>query len=112
MRRYAGNNKPQKRQSIFRSDAELAVEAKEAGTNTAALPEKALKEELRERGWQKRREEHREAIEAHNQFVQEHGLLSDNGAISDAPIRRLQKSSSAHAEGNALSRCCAIRSCL
>jgi len=58
-------------------DAELLAEAKEVGTNLSALLEQALKEALRERRWQKWREENREAIEAHNKFVEEHGLLSD-----------------------------------
>jgi antitoxin CcdA len=43
----------------------------------SALLEKALKEELRERRWQRWCEDNREAIEAHNRFVEEHGLLSD-----------------------------------
>jgi antitoxin CcdA len=58
-------------------DAELAAEAKAAGTNMSALLEKALKEELRERRWEKWRQENREANEAYNRFVEEHGLLSD-----------------------------------
>jgi antitoxin CcdA len=58
-------------------DAELVAEAKAAGTNLSALLEKALREELRERQLQKWREENRPAIEAHNRFVAEHGLLSD-----------------------------------
>jgi antitoxin CcdA len=58
-------------------DAELIAEAKEAGTNMSALLEKALREELRARRWQKWREENREANEAYNKFVEEHGLLSD-----------------------------------
>jgi antitoxin CcdA len=58
-------------------DAELVAEAKEAGTNMSALLEKALREELRARRWQKWREENREANEAYNKFVEEHGLLSD-----------------------------------
>jgi antitoxin CcdA len=58
-------------------DAELVAEAKATGTNMSALLEKALREELRERRWQKWREENREANEAYNRFVEEHGLLSD-----------------------------------
>jgi antitoxin CcdA len=58
-------------------DADLVAEAKAAGTNMSALLEKALKEELRDRRWQKWREENREANEAYNRFVEEHGLLSD-----------------------------------
>jgi antitoxin CcdA len=58
-------------------DADLVAEAKAAGTNMSALLEKALKEELRDRRWQKWREENREATEAYNRFVEEHGLLGD-----------------------------------
>jgi antitoxin CcdA len=58
-------------------DAELVAEAKASGTNLSALLEKALREELRERRWRIWREENREANEAYNRFVEEHGLLSD-----------------------------------
>jgi antitoxin CcdA len=58
-------------------DAEHVAEAKAAGTNISALLEKALSEDLRERRWQKWRNENRVANEAYNRFVEEHGLLSD-----------------------------------
>jgi antitoxin CcdA len=58
-------------------DSNLLVEAKAAGTNLSALLERALEQELRERLHKKWREENREAIEAYNKFIQEHGLLSD-----------------------------------
>lgn len=59
-------------------DAQLAAEAKEAGTNMSALLEKALEEELRARRMQKWREENREAIEDYNRYIEEVGLLSDH----------------------------------
>ena len=58
-------------------DAELLAEAKAAGTNLSALLEQALQEELKERRWQKWREDNREATESMNRYVETHGLLSD-----------------------------------
>lgn len=58
-------------------DAELVAEAREFGTNLSATLEQALREAHREKRWAKWREENRAAIEAHNRFVTEHGLLSD-----------------------------------
>jgi antitoxin CcdA len=58
-------------------DADLLAEAREFGTNLSATLEQALREAHREKRWAKWREENRPAIEAHNRFVAEHGLLSD-----------------------------------
>jgi antitoxin CcdA len=58
-------------------DAELAAEAKAAGTNMSALLERALREELRERRWQRWREENRTATRSMNDFVERHGLWAD-----------------------------------
>jgi antitoxin CcdA len=58
-------------------DAELAAEAKEAGTDMSDVLERALREELKQRRWQKWREENREAIESMNRYVEKHGLLAD-----------------------------------
>jgi antitoxin CcdA len=58
-------------------DAELVAEAKAAGTNMSALLEKALKEELRERRWQKWREENGAALEAYDRHIEEDGLWAD-----------------------------------
>jgi antitoxin CcdA len=74
---HAAKDEPQQKTINHSIDADLLAEAKEAGTNMSALLEQALKEELRERRWQKWREENREALEAHNRFVEEHGLLSE-----------------------------------
>ena len=55
-------------------DAELLSEAKAAGTNLSGVLEGALKEQLRERRWQKWREENRAAIEASNAELERNGL--------------------------------------
>ncbi len=58
-------------------DAELLAEAKAAGTNLSRLFERALAEELKERRWQKWREENRAAIEASNAELERNGLWAD-----------------------------------
>jgi antitoxin CcdA len=58
-------------------DAELAAEAKAAGTNMSALLEKALGEELLERRWRKWREDNRAALEAYDRHIEEDGLWAD-----------------------------------
>ena len=58
-------------------DAELAAEAKAAGTNMSALLEKALRAELREGRWRKWREENRAALEAYDRHIEEDGLWAD-----------------------------------
>lgn len=58
-------------------DAELAAEAKAAGTNMSAVLERALREELRERRWQLWREENRAATQSMNDFVERYGLWAD-----------------------------------
>ena len=58
-------------------DAELAAEAKAAGTNMSALLEKALREKLRERGWRKWREDDRAALEAYDRHIEEDGLWAN-----------------------------------
>lgn len=55
-------------------DAELAAEAKAAGTNLSAVLERALRQELKERRAAQWREENRAAIEASNAYVAEFGL--------------------------------------
>ena len=60
----------------IRSD--LLDAAREAGVNLSATLERALTEELaaaRRAHW---REENREAIAAYNEYVEEHGVFSDN----------------------------------
>lgn len=58
-------------------DAELLAEAKQAGINMSEALERTLAEELKHDRWEKWRRENRAAIEAHNEFIREHGLLSD-----------------------------------
>jgi antitoxin CcdA len=58
-------------------DAELAAEAKAAGTNMSALLEKALSGELREHRWQKWREENRAALGAYDDHIEKDGLWAD-----------------------------------
>ena len=58
-------------------DAELAAEAKAAGTNMSALLEKALRAELKAGREAKWREENREAIEASNAELERNGLWCD-----------------------------------
>jgi antitoxin CcdA len=69
--------KPRKRAVNLSIDADLLEEAKAAGTNLSSVLEKALVAELEENRLQRMRTEHRSAIEAHNQFVEKNGLLSD-----------------------------------
>ena len=57
--------------------ADLLAEAKAAGTNLSAVLEQALAAEREGFRLEKMRSEHRNAIEAHNEFVAKHGLLSD-----------------------------------
>ena len=66
--------KPRKKAVNVSIDAELAAEAKAAGTNMSALLESALKAELKERREARWREENRAAIEAMNRYVEENGL--------------------------------------
>ena len=58
-------------------DAELAAEAKAAGTNMSAVLEKALRAELKAGREAKWREENREAIEASNAELERNGLWCD-----------------------------------
>lgn len=69
--------KPRKRAVNLSIDAVLLEEAKAAGTNLSAVLEKALVSELQETRLEKVRAEHRQAIEAHNRFIEKNGLLSD-----------------------------------
>ena len=70
--------KRKKRAVNLSIDADLAAEAKEAGTNLSALLERALEQELQEHRNAKWRAENRGAIENHNTFIRKHGLLSDD----------------------------------
>ena len=69
--------KPRKRAVNLSIDAALLDEAKAAGTNLSALLERGLKEELRIAREQGLKAELRASIEAHNEYIEKHGLLSD-----------------------------------
>jgi antitoxin CcdA len=55
-------------------DSELVSEAKEAGLNLSTLLERALREHLRGKRWQKWRDDNRDAIEASNAELEKNGL--------------------------------------
>ena len=68
---------PKKKAVNLSINAELLAEAKAAGINLSETLESALSKDLNESRWRKWREENRAAIEAYNEFIAEHGLLSD-----------------------------------
>lgn len=69
--------KRRKRAVNLSIDADLAAEAKAAGTNMSALLERALRAELRDARRRRWQEENREATESMNDYVRKHGLWSD-----------------------------------
>lgn len=69
--------KRRKRAVNLSIDADLAAEAKAAGTNMSALLEQALRAELRDARRRKWQAENREATESMNEYVRKHGLWSD-----------------------------------
>lgn len=56
---------------------DLLDAARESKINLSATLERALIEELRSVQRERWREENREAIAAHNEFVEKHGVFSD-----------------------------------
>lgn len=58
-------------------DAVLVLEAKAAGLNLSAVLEETLRAKLKERRWQKWREENRAAIEASNAQLERDGLWAE-----------------------------------
>jgi antitoxin CcdA len=69
--------KPRKRAVNLSIDASLLDEAKAAGTNLSALLERAIENELRSSREERLKAELRPSIDAHNQFIEKHGLFSD-----------------------------------
>lgn len=69
--------KPRKRAVNLSIDVELLDAAKAAGTNLSAVLETSLGEQLRARQLEEWRAQNRPAIDAHNRFIEENGLLSD-----------------------------------
>jgi len=53
---------------------DLLEEARAAGTNVSAVLERALREELRERRWQRWREDNKKAVEASNAELAMNGM--------------------------------------
>jgi len=66
-----------KRATNVSIDAELLVEAKALGINLSQTLEDELSRKVREEKIRRFSEEHREAIEAHNRFIDEHGIWSE-----------------------------------
>jgi antitoxin CcdA len=76
MRMATGNPTIKKATNVsVRTD--LLEEARESNLNLSATLERALIEELRKVRQRRWREENREAIAAHNDFVEKHGVFSD-----------------------------------
>ncbi len=74
--RHAQKRGP-KRAANVSVDAELLVEAKALGINLSQTLEDELRKKVREEKIRRFNEEHREAIEAHNRFIDEHGIWSE-----------------------------------
>jgi antitoxin CcdA len=76
MRRQGSGAIPKRATNVsVRSD--LLAAAREAGVNPSATLERALMEELAEAKRKKWRQENRDAITAHNKYVEKHGVFSD-----------------------------------
>ena len=56
-------------------DENVLAGAKQLGLNLSQVLEDALKKRVSEERTRRWQEEHREAIEAHNRFVEKHGIL-------------------------------------
>lgn len=57
-------------------DEEIVREAKAMGLNLSQTLEDELRKQVREEKIRRFQEEHKEAIESHNRFIQEHGIWS------------------------------------
>jgi antitoxin CcdA len=58
--------------------SDLLDSAREAGLNLSATLESALERALAEERGRRWREENREAIESYNEYVEKHGVFSDD----------------------------------
>lgn len=58
-------------------DADLLRDAREFDINVSRACEQGLAQEVRKRKWAKWQEDNREAIEAYNRRVAQHGIASD-----------------------------------
>jgi antitoxin CcdA len=66
-----------KRAANVSIDAEILAEAKALGINLSHTLEEGLRKRVREEKCRRFSDEHREAIEAHNKFIDEHGIWSE-----------------------------------
>lgn len=73
-----GNAKPARRKRSLNVsvDEEIVREAKAMGLNLSQTLEDELRRQVREEKIRRFQEEHKEAIEAHNRFIEEHGIWS------------------------------------
>jgi len=55
-------------------DAQLVADAKAMGLNLSETAERAIAEAIREEKLRRWKEENREAMEAYNKYIEEHGL--------------------------------------
>ena len=55
-------------------DAQLVADAKAMGLNLSETAERAIAEAIREEKVRRWKEENREAMEAYNKYIEEHGL--------------------------------------
>ncbi|MGO0307269.1 type II toxin-antitoxin system CcdA family antitoxin [Endozoicomonas acroporae] len=70
-------NKPEKRPVNLRARSDLLDCAKAMGINLSATLEEALMTEVKKRKAEQWRKDNKKAMEALNQFTEEHGLFSD-----------------------------------
>ena len=67
------DNAPKKATNLS-LNVRLLQAAKEMGMNISQTVDGLLAEEVNRRYWNKWRDDHKEAFEAHNQLIREHGL--------------------------------------
>lgn len=69
---------PSRKEAVNLSiDARLLAEAEKAGINLSDALERTLANEVKNSRWEQWRRDNRAAIESHNEFIREHGLLGD-----------------------------------
>jgi antitoxin CcdA len=75
-RRRDGKPARRKRSLNVSVDEDIVREAKAMGLNLSQILEDELRRQVREEKIRRFQEEHKEAIEAHNRFIEEHGIWS------------------------------------
>ena len=69
--------RPRRKRSLNVSvDEEIVREAKEMGLNLSQTLEDELRRQVREEKIRRFQDEHKEAIESHNRFIEKHGIWS------------------------------------